>query len=62
MTDEAIENTDVLEFLRPAIKQHLKQERRNDIFNIANNFGIRHHNKINRQNMTIWYSWIFYYY
>jgi hypothetical protein len=33
-----------LEFLRPAIKQHLNKKDENDIFNIAN-FGIRHHNK-----------------
>jgi hypothetical protein len=46
MTDEKqLENLlDVLEFLRPAIKQHLNKKDENDIFNIAN-FGIRHHNK-----------------
>lgn len=62
---EAIrELADVLEFLRPSIKQHLNKKDENDIFSIANNFGIRHHNK-NQQteyDKAIWYSWIFYYY
>jgi hypothetical protein len=62
---EAIrELADVLEFLRPAIKQHLNKKDENDIFNIANNFGIRHHNKDQQTeyDKAIWYSWIFYYY
>lgn len=62
---EAIrELADVLEFLRPAIKQHLNKKDENDIFNIANNFGIRHHNKDQQTDYdkAIWYSWIFYYY
>lgn len=62
---EAIrELADVLEFLRPAIKQHLNKKDENDIFNIANNFGIRHHNKDQQTeyDKPIWYSWIFYYY
>jgi hypothetical protein len=62
---EAIrELADVLEFLRPSIKKHLNKKDENDIFNIANNFGIRHHNKDqqNEYDKAIWYSWIFYYY
>lgn len=62
---EAIrELADVLEFLRPSIKQHLNKKDENDIFNIANNFGIRHHNKDQQTeyDKAIWYSWIFYYY
>lgn len=62
---EAIrELADVLEFLRPSIKQHLNRKDENDIFNIANNFGIRHHNKDQQTDYdkAIWYSWIFYYY
>lgn len=62
---EAIrELADVLEFLRPAIKVHLNKKDENDIFNIANNFGIRHHNKDQQTeyDKAIWYSWIFYYY
>jgi len=62
---EAIrELADVLEFIRPAIKEHLNRKDENDIFNIANNFGIRHHNKDQQTeyDKAIWYSWIFYYY
>lgn len=62
---EAIrELADVLEFLRPAIKEHLNKKDENDLFNIANNFGIRHHNKDQQTeyDKAIWYSWIFYYY
>lgn len=61
---EAIrELADVLEFLRPQVKQFDK-ENENDIFNIANKFGIRHHNNIQKTDYDkpIWYSWIFYYY
>ena len=55
---------DVLEFLRPDIKRCLNKKDENDIFNIANNFGIRHHNaeQQNDYNKSIWYSWMFYYY
>jgi hypothetical protein len=58
------ELADVLEFLRPAIKKYLDKKDENDIFNIANNFGIRHHNKDqkNDYDKAIWYSWIFYFY
>lgn len=62
---EAIrELADVLEFLRPAIKEHLNRKDESDLFNIANNFGIRHHNKDQQTeyDKAIWYSWIFYYY
>lgn len=62
---EAIrELADVLEFLRPTIKNYLNKKDENDIFNIANNFGIRHHNKEQQTDYDkpIWYSWIFYYY
>ncbi|NJI73221.1 hypothetical protein HCX49_08385 [Sphingobacterium kitahiroshimense] len=62
---EAIrELADVLEFIRPQIRKHLNKKDEDDLFNIANNFGIRHHNK-NQQveyDKAIWYSWIFYYY
>ncbi|MGO4820628.1 MULTISPECIES: hypothetical protein [unclassified Flavobacterium] len=62
---EAIrELADVLEYVRPEIKKYLDKKDENDIFNIANNFGIRHH-KVDQKtnyNKAIWYSWIFYYY
>lgn len=62
--DAIRELADVLEFLRPSIKEHLGKKDENDIFNIANNFGIRHHNveQKTEYDKAIWYSWIFYYY
>jgi hypothetical protein len=62
--DAIRELADVLEFLRPAIKEHLNKKDESDLFNIANNFGIRHHNKDQQTeyDKAIWYSWIFYYY
>ena len=62
---EAIrELADVLEYIKPQIKKHLHNQDENDIFYIANKFGIRHHNKEQKDgyDKTIWYSWIFYYY
>lgn len=62
---EAIrELADVLEFVRPQIKKHLNKKDENDIFNIANNFAIRHHNADQKTeyDKAIWYSWIFYFY
>lgn len=55
---------DVLEFLRPRLKNVLTKKDENDLFNIANNFGIRHHNEKQQTNYdkAIWYSWMFYYY
>lgn len=55
---------DVLEFLREKAKKVLDSKDASDIFNLANNFGIRHHNK-NQQldyDRGIWLSWMFYYY
>jgi len=46
------ELADVLEFLRPQVKQELLTKDESDLFNIANNFGIRHHNQIQKKNMT----------
>ena len=62
---EAIrELADVLEFLKPEIKKNLNKKDESDIFNLANNFGIRHHNLEQKTDYdkAIWYSWIFYYY
>lgn len=62
---EAIrELADVLEYLRPEAKKHLNKQDEADLFNIANNFGIRHHNKNQKTeyDRSIWFSWIFYHY
>jgi hypothetical protein len=55
---------DVLEFLRPKLKGIIISKDEDDLFNIANNFGIRHHNEKQKVNYdkAIWYSWLFYYY
>lgn len=55
---------DVLEFLRSKLKPVITKSDENDLFNIANNFGIRHHNDSQKidYDKAIWYSWMFYYY
>lgn len=55
---------DVLEYLRPKLKALLSKQDENDLFNIANNFGIRHHNEKQKTNYdsAIWLSWMFYFY
>lgn len=58
------ELADVLEFLKPLLKEHLNKKDESDIFNIANNFAIRHHNKDQQTDYdkAIWCSWMFYFY
>ena len=55
---------DVLEYLRPKLKEVLTKQDEGDLFNIANNFGLRHHTKEQKTDYDkpIWYSWMFYYY
>lgn len=55
---------DVLEYLRPRVREVLKSKDEADLFNLANNFGLRHHNTKQKTNYdtAIWYSWMFYYY
>ncbi|MDZ7994541.1 MAG: hypothetical protein RM022_024385 [Nostoc sp. EfeVER01] len=55
---------DVLEFLRTKIKQVITSKDEADLFNLANNFGVRHHNEQQKTDFDkgIWYSWMFYYY
>jgi hypothetical protein len=53
----------VLEFIRPKVKQII-QEDEADLFNIANRFGLRHHNNNQKTDYDkeIWYPWMFCYY
>lgn len=53
-----------LEFLRPEVKKILDKKDEDDLFNIANNFAIRHSNQKQKTNYdkTIWLSWMFYFY
>lgn len=55
---------DILEYLRPKIEAFLTKKDEADLFNIANNFGIRHLNDKQKTNYdaAIWLSWMFYYY
>lgn len=55
---------DVLEYLRPKVQSLLTSKDENDLFNIANNFGIRHHNDKQKTSYdaAIWLSWMFYFY
>jgi len=55
---------DVLEFLRPQVKQVLTSPDERDLFHLANTFGIRHHNDDQKTGFdrSVWYSWMFYYY
>jgi len=55
---------DVLEYLRPQVKSLLTSADENDLFNLANNFGIRHHNTQQKTgyDAQLWLSWMFYFY
>ncbi|CAB3957854.1 hypothetical protein LMG6001_04885 [Achromobacter insolitus] len=54
----------VLEFLREEVRPILNSKDEADLFQLANNFGIRHHRKDQKTNYdaSIWLSWMFYYY
>lgn len=53
---------DVLEYVRPQVKQHLLKKDEAELFNIANNFGVRHHNANQKTDYdaALWQSWMFY--
>ncbi len=55
---------DVLEYLRPQIKQVLNRKDEAALFDIANNFSIRHHKPDQKSDYdpAIWLSWMFYFY
>lgn len=55
---------DVLEYLRPKVKALLTNADEKDLYNIANNFGVRHHNDKQKTSYEtgIWLSWMFYFY
>ncbi len=55
---------DCLEYVRSDLKKVLTNKDDGDLFNIANNFGIRHHNDKQKTNydQNIWLSWMFYFY
>jgi hypothetical protein len=53
---------DVLEKLRPEVKDEMLMGDERDLFNMANNFTIRHLNEKQKGNYdsAIWHSWMFY--
>lgn len=55
---------DILEELRPRLKQALSKKDESDLFDIANNFEIRHRNEKQKgkYDKSLWLSWIFYFY
>lgn len=55
---------DVLEYLREEAKRVLNRDDERDLFNLANNFGIRHHKSGQKTDydQAIWHSWMFYHY
>jgi hypothetical protein len=55
---------DVLEYLRPQAKSVLAKKDDGALFQIANEFGIRHHNPAQKTDydQAIWLSWMFYFY
>ena len=55
---------DVLEFLRPKVKSILTKKDEGDLFELANRFGVRHHDERQKTQYdpNIWLSWMFYYY
>lgn len=55
---------DVLEYLRPTVQSLLTSNDEKDLFNLANNFGIRHHNDKQKTNYdaALWLTWMFYFY
>ncbi|MBD8064732.1 hypothetical protein IC608_04495 [Devosia sp. PTR5] len=58
------ELADILEYLRPNLKIAIGRKDEDDLFNIANNFGIRHHNPSQKTgyDAALWLSWMFYFY
>ena len=52
-----------LEFIRPQVKTFFDKDE-GDMFNLANNFAIRHNNGKQKEkyDTEIWYSWMFNYY
>ena len=58
------ELADVLEVLRPEIKEEMLSQDERELFHIANGFAIRHNNREQRRDYddAIWLSWAFYVY
>jgi len=56
------ELVDILEYHRPVVKAHLSEDE-SDLFNIANNFALRHHRVGQKDDYDdAWLTWLFYVY
>lgn len=55
---------DLFEHLRPKLHAAITKNDERDLFNIANNFAIRHHNdkQKTKYDESLWLSWMFYFY
>ena len=55
---------DVFEYLRPKVQSVLTSQDEKDLFTLANNFGIRHHNDKQKTgyDAALWLAWMFYFY
>jgi hypothetical protein len=54
---------DILEYLRPSITKNMLTKDEKDLFNIANNFYLRHNTENQKADYDIiWLNWIFYLY
>lgn len=62
--DAVSELADILEYIRPDAKLKLQKRDENELFDIINNFGIRHHNQRQKTayNEAVWLSWMFHYF
>ena len=57
------ELADILEYIKPQIKEKFLKNDEKDLFNIANNFCIRHHSEQQKSDYDIkWLTWVFYLY
>ncbi len=58
------ELADAFELVRDKAKKLLTSKDESDLFNIANNFGVRHANdqQKSKYDASIWLSWMFYFY
>ena len=55
---------DVFEYLKPSVQRLLTSKDESDLFNLANNFGVRHHNDKQKTNYdeALWLAWMYYFY
>lgn len=52
---------DILEYHRPSVVAHLGKDSEKDLFNIANNFALRHHKSTQKDDYDdSWLTWMFY--